>query len=494
VDAFVVQLAFASGWTELVADFFSPDGIFGGAYPPLYFIAAKAFGTLAGTGLVALRAFSVFTLALLVVVSWFGTDVLVNEPRTRDRFWFSLAVGTSPAHIWWAQTARYVMFLYLIYAIALLVAIAFVRRRELWLAVAVGVTTSAVIYTHYVGFYFAAAQFLVLGLVVTWRKDKVLLRRSLVAAGVAAILVVPILPTFLEAMAVMDEEGYSAGYERPIGPNDLVRGYLVDWNFGHGLIPEGRGLTSVEQALNRTAAGDWGDALLSLRRVILPLAAVLVVLTSLGVVASGLYRDPALRWVPLYLVAVGTLAFGFGLLRGMASRFVYFGYGTWCTLAILTVGFSSARARKLVVSLQVAILLLYAASLISYYSNLDRKYPGTRAIAEFLQEQQASIHHVIIDHWIWNVRSGSHDRVPLPSGFQLAVVPSVADLQRNLPRESSFAFFGGLREEVEEELQKAMGGIPGWSWQHARSWESLETPERSIHAYYLTRAVETQAQ
>ncbi|MGH9334685.1 MAG: hypothetical protein ACRD21_13165, partial [Vicinamibacteria bacterium] len=459
---------------------------------PLYFMTAKALGAVFGQSLPALSAVSVLSLALLVLISWFGAGVIVDSPRPWIRFWFALAVGTSPAHVWWAQTPKYMMLLYAMYALSLAMGLAFLRKGRWYLAVLAALSTAAVIYTHYVGFFFAAAQFFVLSVAVLWRRDWNL-GGKLVAAGCATgLLVAPLLPTVWQATNLRDEEGYNEFYEQSFRPSTFVRGYLMEWNFGYGLLPDKRGVDSLERVASGIARGDLSALMTSLSRVILALVAAAVLGAALANAAFWAYREPSVRLPVVYLAAVAALTFCSSYALGLADRFGYLGYGTWCTLAILTAGFAATKWVRLAVVLQVAILGIHAASLTAYYSNLDRKYPGTRVIGRFLDEREEAIDQVVIDDWIWNVRSAPHNREPLPSRFQLSVVESATDIPNLHLSDGAFAFLAGLREDIEAELEETRSGMPGLSWKHARSWESLEKRERSIHAYVVGRAEPTE--
>jgi hypothetical protein len=320
-DVLVVQAAFSPGWGELVADFFDSEGFFGGFYPPLYFLTARAFGTLFGQSLPALNAFSAVSLVFLVLISWFGVGVLVESVRPWHRFWFALAVGTSPAHVWWAQTAKYTMFLYASYALSLVFALAFLRKRKWGLAFLFALSTSAVIYTHYVGFFFAAAQFCVISLMVLWRRDWVLGWRLAAAGFATALLSAPLLPTVWEATRLRDQEGYNETYEQPVHLSTLIRGYLMEWNFGYGLLPDKRGVESLKQVASGIGNGDLAGSMVPLGRLALPIVASLVLAAALAIAAHGAYRNPSVRPPVAYLAAVTAFAFLFSYSLGLADRF-----------------------------------------------------------------------------------------------------------------------------------------------------------------------------
>ena len=63
VDVYQILGVFEPSWSDLIRDFFSPEGLYGGFQAPIYFLIGKAFGTLFGTELFQLRLLSLLGLS-----------------------------------------------------------------------------------------------------------------------------------------------------------------------------------------------------------------------------------------------------------------------------------------------------------------------------------------------------------------------------------------------------------------------------------------------
>lgn len=483
VDFFTVLAAIPPRWSEFAWDFLTPSGIYGGVYPPLYFAIAKAYGVVAGTDLVALRMLSVFFLGMLVVVSWWGFPLLARRPSPMLRLWFATAVATAPAHIWWAQTAKYTMLLYLMYAIAMLAALRFLERRDSvaasWLALAM----LGVFATHYVGFFFIAANALVLTLTAAVRRDRKMLRTLARAGAAAAVLSVPALPAVIQSL-LWQRGGYHAIYDASMRPPDLLRAGLMHWNFGYSLLPRGGGFLLTKQILF-----EGGDSALDLWRLAYLGPAIVgftLLALSLGHAGTNAYRDPDSRTKATYLVGVVVLSLLLSATKGLAGRYVYLGFGTWCTLTFLAVGWSTCKSLRLPLALGAGILALNGLSLAFYYGNLHLKYPGSRIVVEYLRDHVDPANpapRVLVDSWISETR-GSPLKVESLAGVDIQVVDSAAVLAEAGPF-VTLAFLAGTREKVEQKLAAQEG--EGVRWRHLESFESMESRERSIHLYRLDR-------
>jgi 4-amino-4-deoxy-L-arabinose transferase-like glycosyltransferase len=483
-DFFTVLAAFPPRWSEFARDFLTPSGIYGGVYPPLYFAIAKAYGSIAGANLVALRMLSVLFLGTLVVVSWWGFPLLARRPSPMLRLWFATAVATAPAHIWWAQTAKYTMMLYLMYAVAMLAAFRFLQRRDSvsasWLALAM----LGVFATHYVGFFFIAANALLLTVTAAMKRDRKMLRTLARAGAAAAVLSIPALPAVIQSL-LWQRGGYHALNDASMRPLDLLRAALMHWNFGYSLLPRGGGVLLTKQVLFQV-----GDGALDLSRLpYLGPAIVGIVLLALSLGHAGwhAYRDPDSRTKALYLVGVVGLSLLLSATKGLSGRYVYLGFGTWATLAFLAVGWSTCRNVRLPLALGGGILALNGLSLAFYYETLHLKYPGSRIVVEYLREHADTANpapRVLVDSWIVETRGSPLEMVRVPVGVEVRVVDSAAVLGEAGPS-GNLAFLAGAREAVEQNLATQEAG--GVRWRHLESFESMESRERSIHLYRLDR-------
>lgn len=490
-DVGVAQGVFKLTWTQLLLDFFNPEGIYGGVYPPLYNLVAKAYGTIFGASIVHLRVLSVIALALLVFLSWYSYPLLTKSRDTRLRLWFILAVGISPAHIWWAQTAKYTMWLYLLYAASIVAALRFLQNRSLQSSIVSSLAVCAVIYTHYVGLFFVAAHFCALGLLSLWRQDRILIRRVLLSALLVSILIAPLLPTVYQANKQLELQGAFSRYDAPVKLSDVIHGIIVAQNFGYSLIPEHRTQANALKALASIRKADFAEALPAVWHVFLPFCAALLFGINVFHAAAHVVHSDSSRVAATYIIIVLLLTFIFSLTKdNIPNRFVYFGFGTWCTLAFLVIGWGNSAKLNVPLILGSCMLLLFAVSLGTYYQHLDRKYPGARLVKEYLNNHKGNLKVVLVDDWIRNRGTHTHlHRNELPSDISVHIVPSASSIPLELMINSeTVAFFGGNLESIQSSLTEIKKDHPGFSWGLVHSWESLERPGRSIHVFRLNYA------
>ncbi|MGH9337572.1 MAG: hypothetical protein ACRD21_27805, partial [Vicinamibacteria bacterium] len=302
-DVTTVLDVFPPSWGELALDFLTPEGIFGGTYPPLYFFIAKAYGSIAGTDLVTLRMLSVIVLAGLVAVSWYGFAILTPSPSPWLRLWFTLAVASSPAHLWWAQTAKYTMFLYLAYAVAALAALHFLERRSAGSAAFLAFSFFAVFLTHFVSFFFIAATALTLVFIAVRMGDRNLLRTLIRYSAVAAVVTLPFLPAVVQSL-IWQRGGYHAAYDEVMSPSNLMRAAIMEWNFGSSLLPSGGGLHRLGETWRLALEGDVIRALEPFAYISPAILAAALLAVSLAHAGARAYRDPEARRKAFFLAAV----------------------------------------------------------------------------------------------------------------------------------------------------------------------------------------------
>jgi hypothetical protein len=485
VDFRTVEGVFAPPWLDFLADFLTPDGLYGGVYPPVYFVLAKAYGGLVGSDLVSLRTLSVLALAALVVVSWCGFPLLATRTSPLLRFWFVLAVATSPAHIWWAQTAKYVMWLYLIYAIAILASLRFLFRPDRRSAVLLVLSFILLFGTHYVSFFFILSSFVAMASIGLLTRDRRLLRALVRAGAFAALLTVPVLPAVVSSL-LLQRGGYQTQFNQEMTPGNLARALVVDWNFGHALLPKGGGFLGLHQAIAsfRSSSTLDTDTLKYLSPAIIAAGVSAVGFAHAGL---GAFHDSEARRKAFYVVAVIALTLLFSATKGLVNRFTYFGFGTWCTLAFLAIGWGAGRSRKGPLVLGGGILALNAFSLGNYYSNLELKYPGARIIADYLRDSADGVELVIVDRWIVETRDSPPERENLPPELAFEMVDSAVALRAAEDRGVTLAFLAGTIEELQRELENQEPQTPV-TWTYLRSFDSMESRERSIHLYRFVEA------
>jgi hypothetical protein len=485
-DEWVVLSVFDSKWSDFLKDFFDSEGVWGRYYPPLYPVVARAYGSLFGETLVSMRILSVAALVGLVLLSWYSFPVVTQSQDLRWRIFFSLTVGTAPPHIWWAQTGKYTMFLYLMYALSIVAALRFIQNRSIKSAIISSFSLSAVIYTHYLGFIFTLAHFCTLVLVAVWRRDSIFIRRLILSAAIVALLAAPLLPVVYKANQLNERGGLFARYDQPVEPGVIIRGFLTHWNFGYSLIPK-HGVLSVASNFTESIS-EWNvaKAVSALRRIALPLSAVLVLGISIVFSLVPILKSDFSQLNATYIIALPIFTFIFSLSKGLADRFMYFGFGTWCTLAFLVIGWVRCKRFKFPLALAISILVLFTISLSIYYQRLAYKYPGSRLVMEFLKSPGRGFNFVLVDEWITNIRGTPLEPNMLPPEVYLHILPLGKEIPIELLKGSkTVAFFGGTIKSVNSYLEKNKKKYPDLSWVQLESWVSMEQEERSIHAYHL---------
>jgi hypothetical protein len=198
-----------------------------------------------------------------------------------------------------------------------------------------------------------------------------------------------------------------------------------------------------------------------------------------------LVRSGRLWTNAFYVVMVPLLALALSTTVWVIDRFTYLGFGTWCTLAFLAVGWSACKGRRLALVLGSGILALYAFSLIVYYQNLHLKYPGPQLVIRYLERHP--------DRWDKAIVSTrlALERIPplpsaLPGNIEVSLVGSVEDIPRELlGKTQAVGFLQGDSQSVASELSMVKAKHPGFSYVLEESWISLVTRGASIHVYRL---------
>lgn len=487
VDVYQVQGVFRQSWGQILRDFLTAEGLYGGIQAPLYFLLAKAYGSLFGAGLLQLRLLSVIALAGLVLLSWIAYPLITHSRRSLPRFLLALLVGTAPAHLWWAQTAKYTMWFYFVCALSLVAGLAYISKRKTNRLIAFIVCVAAMVYTHYFGFLLGAAQFCMLGWLAFWQRDKKWFFQLLGAGLVLAGPVAPLLGMMFQAgMLNLAEPGqYLAAPELSLP--GLIRGFLLDLNFGYSLTATHGAVAQATGAIHALSTGQVRTVFGLLRPGLgLVLAAALVLGVGLCHAAYSVRKHGPARANLIYLAGVPLLALGFSQFSHLSFRFSYLGIGTWCTLACLATGWAHSRRLTLPLFIVGGMLLLYAISLATYYQKLDYKYPGAGLVVEYLQAHPADFDVAYIDAWIIHDRGTPLAVDQLPAGVKVMEVNSWSELAGDTPAGARVvAFLAGRQDEVAAGLDRLQAGDPRISWTLLESWESLEQAERSIQVVRL---------
>jgi len=490
VDVYQVMGVFRLSWQQLITDFFTqPTGLYGGFQAPIYFLLAKAYGSLFGSDVVQLAVFSVIALVLLVLLSWFAYPLLTKDVNQRLRFLFVFLVAASPVHIWWAQTAKYNMWFTLISAISFVTGLWFIQKRDISRLILFTISVAAVIYTHYFGFVFLAAQFCTLGLLALYRRDKSFAYRIIVAGVLVLILIAPLLPVVFQATRLRQAEQYHFT-EQTIGASNIISGVLVEWIFGFGLISNHGAGMQIAQAFQIALKGRIIQAVVLLKDTSIPMLAASILVFATLYTVYQVIKQESIRENAVYIVGVPLLAFAFSQVAHIAFRFSYLGVGTWCILAFVAIGLPHAKRSIVPLSFAIGMILLYAVSLTTYYQNMDLRYPGMGLVANCLNDHATDFQVVLIDRWIIDNRGTDHE-YHLPSQFPLYKIETVSDIPwAKIQHTKTVAFLSGRPEQVQSNLNALKATTPDFSWKWLESWTSLEMSERSINVLQITYAKE----
>jgi hypothetical protein len=485
VDVYQVMGVFNLSWGQLLTEFFTqPTGLYGGFQAPVYFLLAKAYGTVFGSDVTQLAIFSVIALVLLVLLSWFVYPLLTKDTNRQRRFLFAFLVAASPVHIWWAQTAKYDMWFTLVSAISIATGLWFIQKRDTPRLILFSITVAATIYTHYFGFILLAAQFCTLGLLALYRRDKSFAYRIVVAGILVAILIAPLLPVAFQATRLRQAEQYHFTEEN-IGTSNIIRGVLVEWLFGYGLIAHHGVGVQITQAFQIALKGEIVQAILLLKDTIVLLLAALVIVSALLYTVYKVIKQESIRENAVYVVGVPLLALAFSQVAHMAFRFSYLSVGTWCILAFVAVGLAYAKRLFVPLTFAIGMILLYAVSLTTYYQNMDLRYPGMGLVANYLNDHASDFQVVLIDRWIIDNR-GSDGEYHLPFQLPLYKIDKVSDIPRSeIQNKNTIAFVSGRPEQVQSNLDALKATTPNFSWMWLQSWMSMEMSERSINAVQI---------
>jgi uncharacterized membrane protein len=482
-DLYQVLGSVEGDWASFLASFWTTDGLYGGFHPPLYFSIARLFGEIFEATDLSFRYLSVVALLLLVVLTWAVYPLILEPTSPLWRGWWSLAVGISPPHIWWAQTAKYTMWLYLFYAVSMALGLWFIRERRLRSAILYAVALTATLYTHYLALFWITAHFITIGTVSVLDGDRRFRRLVTISSLLVAVLTAPVATVLFRAALERDEEGYHDRFHESMGPADIMHGVFVNWNLGYTVVPIGGTTRTIEEF----RAADWGEraglglALVKLSSLILGMG---VFLAAAWFATIKTARSTPDRLLALFVTITPAVAIALSATRGMSGRFMYLGFGTWCTMTFFAIGFQCARKAGLPIFLAVSVLFVQGLSLSRYFSNLELKYPGARLVVSHLLRSTHSFDLAVIDDWIVVERGSAIDK--RLDGLPRIILLSAVDTHS----------FAGLRQGEESRTVAFLAGDPllaelklselrtlGPRWIEVAVWESLETRGRSIRAY-----------
>lgn len=483
VDVYQVQGVFSVGWLDLVKDFFTPSGLYGGFQAPVYFLLAKAFGTLFGDGIAILRGFSVIALVLLTLLSWAAYPLLTDSTDPLPRFLFVLLVAASPVNVWWAQTAKYTLWFTFLSAVSVVAGLRFLEKEDRRSAIVMALGVVLMIYTHYFGLLIAAAQYVIVGVLLLFQRRIVHLYRLVLSGLLAILLTLPLLATVYQAAQLRVAEHYHFTQEARVDALTVLRGVLFEWLFGYGLNPRHGLVAEAKGLLAAVLTGNLRAASMTLGSLLPIVFATFVLGVSLLLALYGITKHSTFSARGSYLLGVPALVWLGSQLLHLSFRFTYLGVGAWCVLAFLAAGWSVFQQRRIYVVASICFLVVYVSSLATYYDNMPLRYPGMALVASYVNRHEGDIDVAIIDRWLIRNR-GSAQEYRLPDNIRLIEVDSIADIPlATIKRERTVYFGGGLRDKVEADFKVLQQSHPGMQWSFVNQWPSLELPERSINAY-----------
>ncbi len=180
-------------------------------HPPLYYILLKSWAYVFGTSLLALRMFSVACAGISIVAGYFYTSYAFHSKRAG--VYAAMLLALSPwviSYAWEARMYPLGMIFAFLSSHALLKA---VREKSFAWSVVYALYATALIYTHYFGFFTVIAQALFVGGVLVhatkWRVGEIVQSRvfwsSILAVCLSLALFSPWIPTFLRQRSQVQE-------------------------------------------------------------------------------------------------------------------------------------------------------------------------------------------------------------------------------------------------------------------------------------------------
>ena len=294
--------------------------------PPVYYLVARAWAALFGTGDVAVRALSALAGTLTVAVAYLVAEKLVSA---RAGLVAAALTAVSPALVWYSQEARSYALVVLLCALTVLFLARAIQgddgRAVIWWVASAGLA----VLTHYFAAFLVAGE--AVWLVALHRPR----RRALVAAGAAGAccLAALVLAVLQSGQGNLDWIGASSFEERAF---DTVELFLVG--------PTGSEVGLAVPVLAALALG--AAALLATasprdrRAVVVPASLVVAgaILPTLLALAGADYvvaRNLLPLWVPAAVVVAGALASARPRMLGGVLAVALVGASLWPLGAVL---------------------------------------------------------------------------------------------------------------------------------------------------------------
>ena len=486
VDIYQLRGVFEKTWYELISDFSTPSGLYGGFHAPIYFLLGKAWGSIFGNDVIQLRIFSVVAHVLLVVVSWVKFPTISLNKNIFSRFLFSMLISISPAFIWWAQTAKYNMWFYSISTITIITALSFIQRGGISQLVLFSSAIAIMIYTHYFGFIIAAAQYILLSIIGLIKKSKVWFIRLIISIILTGIFVSPILTIVYDAAQQRSEEGYHFSNQK-IKFTAVIRGMILDWNFGHSLISDYGNVEKLTLINEHVSKFRLKSAMALLKgEFALTISAFLCFGLSFVFSISQILRDREKLLNAAYIISIPFLCLLLSYLGSLSFRFSYCGVGIWCFLAFYSIGWSNTKHLWTLIANVLFVVYIFSWSLTNYYQKLEYRYPGFELVNQYLIEEYQNGEKVIIDRWILDHRDPEKKYLEIPKNVNVSAINKLEEILPILINDGkAMAFLAGDLDRLTYSIRD-FSKVDNITFSKLKSWISLQQNERSLHVFQLT--------
>jgi hypothetical protein len=470
-----------------------PEDNYGGMYPPLYYVAARAFGSFFGTTERSLRYFSFSVQLILILLTWLSFPILISREHLWLRFFLTLAVASAPAHIWWGQVTKYVHFYTLLQAISLICAAWYLKKQTLGRLTLFVFSLILILYTHYIGFLFAIASYAALAGLLLWRRSFSSLKPLILSGFVLLLCVLPLFFVIIPSnQKLQDRGGFPNLYpDQPAyQPVLLLRDFFTAYNFGPSLTVQPGALDRIPAAIRLAFSGEPDLAWKTIWPY-LPLAfGVLFLGLGLAAAVLGLLRSssPTDRQTAVLFALVPMVFMILSPAAGYVIYFPYIGVGTFCTFVILSLGWKTINKPWVTLTLALGILAVFAVSLTQYYANQDLKYPRIRPVVSLFMEYEGKYDHAVLSAWMANDYNLAleMDRLPESVTYEVAEDPLSLPLD-DITSPKTVVFLAGSWDEQVEQLDLLKGLYPDLTYTLLASWVGMEKGNAQIHAVRLWR-------
>ena len=453
---------------ELLVHFSSADGLYGGFYPPFYFILAKFYGEIFGYSLISFRLFS--------LVAYFLTIIFIKEhfykitkiSNNKYLFFFLLLIITSPTYIYAAQTAKYTMWLTFISIVGITYGLIFLEKCDMKSGFLLAIILTIMIYTHYFSTIFSFSIILILFINGIFKKDKSFLKNSIIVSLITFFLIIPILIVQYKAYILrLSEPYFFQDKEIFYYITRLVKGLIIESIFGIAFIQEHTFSNLLQKRIFNI------DTTL----LFLGFFSTLIIF-CFSVYAA--YYDKTLKTKLLYFGGVFFLIILISKLINIRIAFQYIHAITFCIFSTFILILNKFKFKKLVLFPIIVVLLLNLYSLNNYYSNRKNAYLGIETIENYLDNVKSNYKIYIHDLVKYTTGSFEHkDQYNYISSFDDFISTEIED--KNL------IFYFGSPSLIKDDIASINEKSNYIKFEHVYSVKSMYHIYRSINVISALR-------